>query len=90
MNPERLVNWLRGKLDEHGVEKVIPGHGVLGDTCRRALLMQDVEKYARRKQAEFAKRGVSGDLTDRLTKVARWPTTSWDEAVWEIARGVKK
>jgi len=86
MNSERFIRWLRGKLEEHGVEKVVPDREALCDAYRRALFLQALEKYATKKQKAFANSDVPDDLAERLVKVEGWPRVSWDEAVWDIAR----
>lgn len=86
MNSERFIRWLRGKLEEHGVEKVVPDREALCDAYRRALFLQALEKHATEIRDKFTKKRVPKNLAERVVEVEGWPRVSWDEAVWDIAR----
>ena len=84
-----LVEWVESKLEENGVEKVIPEDEDLERAYRSELeaahLRQHTEELIKeaREHAEAAE--VPKDLSDRVTEqLADAPAMSWDEAVSAI------
>jgi len=88
MTSDQFIEWLESKLEEHGVEKVVPDGDVLCSAYRRALFLQKLDVA----QAELAEQ-IKGDTValprDLGKKVRRLlessPGMSWDAAVWQLA-----
>lgn len=87
-NSGDFVEWIEGKLEEHGVRKVIPGVACIERAYRRALMiellrreMAKMEKGTRA-QAEAARvpRGLSKLIARRMREQPELP---WDQIVAE-------
>ena len=89
MTSDQLVAWLEAKLQEHGVQKVVPDEQMLGDAYRRAWRIEQlrtvmVPEIARLSSVDVP---VPANLTDRVgERIAAVPTSAWDDAVRAIAR----
>jgi hypothetical protein len=86
-----LVDWLEGKLQQHGVKKVVPGPEVLEEAYRRAFIRESVRKAAReaREQAErwATNRPVPEHLGAKVgAKLQEWPRLPWDLALAQIVK----
>jgi len=87
MTSDQFIAWLEGKLDEHGVQKVIPDSKVLGAAYRRAAFLQKLDLA----QAELAKQ-IKADavalptaLPKKVERLLReTPELSWDQAIWRL------
>jgi len=88
MTSDQFIAWLEGKLEEHGVEKIIPDRDVLCSAYRRALFLQKLD-VAQAEQAEQIKGDTVALPRDLGKKVRRLlessPGMSWDAAVWQLA-----
>jgi hypothetical protein len=86
-----LVDWLEGKLKEHGVKKVLPDADVLGEAYRAAYVRQfvrsaipDLVAQAERQLREGA---VPNDLKGPVNAMLlKHPKVPWDRAVAHLAR----
>jgi hypothetical protein len=91
---DQLVEWLEGKLTEHGVKKVIPDGDVLAAYYRAIATGRRVEKIveeavAKAKEDEAAVT-VPQDLGQAATAyIEQHPEASWDAAIVEIARAAE-
>jgi hypothetical protein len=83
-----LVSWIERKLDEHGIEKVVPDNTELADAYRRmrhqatvqAKIDELIEKMVRQTVA------APDDLAEQVhQKLDDDPELSWDAALREIA-----
>ena len=91
MTNDQIVNFVRLKLREHGVKKVVPGKLHLEDAYRRAIYAREVNAAAER--AHEAALEVSAQvrppagLEKRVRRMLKEsPKLSWDSAVARIAR----
>ncbi len=83
----QFIEFVTEKLDQHGVEKVIPDEGTLRAAWERAHLVQRINKLiADMYQQEKHKiPGLPDDLTERIRDdLDADPTQAWDEALWGI------
>jgi Topoisomerase 6 subunit A/Spo11, Toprim domain len=85
-----LVAWIEGKLEEHGVRKVIPDQEVLAAAYRRqrqsAYLKKHFGELLERSRQHIARLDVSPDLHGHVAQLLEeQPALSWDDAVAEIA-----
>jgi hypothetical protein len=88
-----LVDWVEGKLKDHGVKKVVPADDVLADAYRRAFVRQSVrsaipgliEQARRRLEAAGVPDDLSGQVAAALAKKSAAP---WDRVVARLARKV--
>jgi hypothetical protein len=86
MTSEQLIQWLESKLEEHGVEKIVPDEETLGRAYRRALFRIEEEKVLAKLAAEMPEADVPDGLAERVRdRLEEYPDESWDEAVDEIA-----
>ncbi len=91
MASDEFVEFIEGKLDEHGIKKVVPDDGVLEQACRRARLRHEFNKRLE-KIREDARKAVDampliGDLHDKIvSSLAEEPELAWDEALAEIVK----
>ena len=85
-----LVQWIRGKLIEHGVKKVIPDDKTLEKGYRRHVQSRwlsdkcaDIISESVRMSSEI---DVPADLREQVeSELSSHPKTPWDEAVKDIA-----
>ena len=89
----QLIDWLRDKLQEAGIKKVVPEDDTLSDAFRRAKHMQYVAERLEELDldAEAGEHAASLALpTDLAAEVQKLlensPRMTWDSAVAEIAR----
>jgi hypothetical protein len=87
---DQFIDWLEAKLDEHGLEKVIPHAGVLTLQYRRSLARRAVNKKIAEISASIRRDADAVEIPDDLAARVREildddEGKSWDEAVAEIA-----
>ena len=89
---DELVAWIEGKLEEQGLEKVIPGNEHLTAAYRRAVEQTFVQERINEVVEEAHKLGIEAKVptalpatVERCMKEA--PATTWDAIVREIAEG---
>lgn len=86
MRSDQFVRWLEGKLDEHGVTKVIPEKTTLEDAWRRAQVLAKVNAAVVKIKTEPNTKPMPADLSKRLRKMLDdEPALSWDQALVRIA-----
>ena len=84
----QLLMWLKRKLAEVGVQKVVPEHDVLAKAYRRGLRLAEME----RQMAELDLPGddempVPDDLEVLVReRLAARPELAWDDVVFDLAR----
>jgi hypothetical protein len=85
MTSEQLIDWLERKLEENGVEKVVPTEEVLGEAYKRAVFRRALEVAATEVAKELPTIEVPAGLEERVREyLEENPTESWDEAVVAI------
>ena len=85
-----LVEWIEGKLEEHGVSKVVPNEDCLADAYRRALEQAFVQDKIEEVIDEAGELGESAEVPEGLrAKVKKRldedSATTWDEIVRDLA-----
>ena len=85
-----LVEWIEGKLEEHGVSKVVPDDACLAGAYRRALEQAVVQKKIDEVIDEAEGQGESTKVPEGLqAKVKKHldedSATTWDEIVRDLA-----
>jgi hypothetical protein len=89
MTSPQFVEWLETKLEEVGVEKVVPEEGVLARAYRRAIRLARAEKAANEALAKLTNDEVAvpADLRERVEeRLAEYDGDAWDDVVAELAR----
>jgi hypothetical protein len=93
MTSRQFIDWLEGKLGQHGVEKVIPDRETLAQAWHNARRRHRVNKALNRVVKRILRRDVTtvpADLDDRLRKyLEKYPATAWDDALAELAANGK-
>jgi hypothetical protein len=89
MTSRQLVDLVEAKLQEHGVEKVVPENGALVQHARRLIEQEMTRKALNAAAAEIARRAASielpQDLEDQIqTLLATQPELAWDQALAQI------
>jgi hypothetical protein len=89
---DELVQWIEGKLEEHGVRKVIPDQQMLAEAYRRqrqsAYLKEQFGELLERSRQHIANLYVFPDLQGQVARLLQeQPELSWDAAVAEIVNG---
>ncbi len=86
---DELVQWIEGKLEEHGVSKVIPGEDCLADAYRRAQERAFVQQKIDAALDEAGNLGeveipdnLRTEVEDRLSEDM---AATWDSIVRDIA-----
>jgi hypothetical protein len=83
---DQFVQWLEGKLAEHGVEKVIPEESTLERAYRRAAGIKrcqaTLDTAFSKIEAYAAGIAVPKDLAERVRlQLAQAPEQSWDDVI---------
>lgn len=89
MTTGQFIDWLEGKLEAAGVEKVVPSGEVLRDAYRRAHALHEMQGVldAIDHEAETIDAPDAERLEARVREIiTENPALSWDRAVW-IAAG---
>jgi hypothetical protein len=93
MTSDQFIAWLESKLEQHGVEKVVPDIKVLRSAYRRAVFLQQLDAA----QAELAgqikrdKVALPAALAREVKRLLKdIPEMSWDEVVWELAAQARR
>jgi hypothetical protein len=84
----QFVEFVEGKLDEHGVEKVVPDDETLAVAWRRMHLTRKVNHLIERLSGEDDVPAMPADLAQRIRdEFEIEPAQSWDEALADIDGG---
>jgi len=91
LSSDDLVEWIEGKLKEHGVKKVVPDHEHLETAYRRALEIKELERELEVVRESVRERVQGAKVPEGLkrkvqTMLKKEPDLSWDRAVAEIVR----
>jgi len=91
MTSEQLINWLHGKLKEHGAEKFIPDQEMLAKGYQYMKKLIHIKENTERIKEEWDKHvkenpiPLPDNLLDLINKkLIEDPTISWDQAIWDI------
>ena len=89
MTSEQLIEFIEKKLEEYGVEKVIPEEFVLKDAYKRAIYFQKMDNKCDEIKRKMMKENIK--IPDDLEKEVKEylgenKTESWDNAIWEIVK----
>jgi len=89
MTSEQLIEFIEKKLEEHGVEKVIPEEPVLKNAYKRAIYFQQMDNKCDAIRRKMMKENIK--IPDDLEKEVKEylgenETESWDNAIWEIVK----
>jgi hypothetical protein len=89
MTSRQLVDLVEAKLQEHGVEKVVPENRALVQHARRLIEQKMTRKALNAAAAEIAQRAASVELPEDLEDqiqalLAKQPAMAWDEALAQI------
>ncbi|MGI6417257.1 MAG: hypothetical protein ACOX1P_16470 [Thermoguttaceae bacterium] len=79
-----LIEWLEGKLEEHGIAKVVPRQEVLEEAYRRALQISIVRDRIRDIEDEAAKVAAKAAVPDDLREQVQDAIEDDAERPWDI------
>ncbi len=91
MTSEQLVDWLKTKFDEHGVEKMVPDNQALEGAYQKARGLLSIKKRIEELVRSIEKEDselVPADLTEAVFDQMKngSQAKSWDAIIWELAR----
>ena len=90
MTSRQFLDWLEAKFAEHGVEKVVPDEATLANAyqhlARNAVLQRAINMLLADLPAAETFTVPEG-LAETLRTTIAGTTASWDQALWQIARG---
>jgi hypothetical protein len=92
LTSDQLVGFIEGKLNEHGIRKLIPGDELLRDAYRLFVHSKRVEKVVDQAISEIENEyvAVPADLSVRVAlHLRQHPEMRWDQAVAVIVGGCK-
>jgi Topoisomerase 6 subunit A/Spo11, Toprim domain len=83
---DAFIEWLKGKLDEHGIQKVLPDDQTLDDAYRRALKRAKVQELLAREGERIDEEVAAAVLPEHLSeqindKLEEDPSQPWDMAL---------
>ncbi|MGI8836581.1 MAG: hypothetical protein ACR2H4_08080, partial [Pyrinomonadaceae bacterium] len=87
MTSGQFIEWIETKLQEHGVEKVVPDEETLVATYKRASLVRHANEALATIQENWSGNGnieVPADLATQIRERIIGTHLSWDEAIKEI------
>jgi hypothetical protein len=92
---DELVEWIEGKLRQHGIAKVVPDGDTLGNAYRRmraqALVQEQINKTLAKLNREIGSVPIPGDLIAKIrAKLKDDPELRWDTALSKIAEADHK
>jgi hypothetical protein len=84
-----FITWIEGKLQEHGIEKVVPDATTLEAAYRRAkekaLLEERLEEISEEVQREVSEAAVPEELESEIrSALEAYPGLSWDAALADL------
>ena len=83
---DQFVKWLEAKLDEHGIERVVPDEATLAAAYRRACKVAKIQAAIDRIAKAKDTTEVPEDLAETLrARMAKDPAEPWDKVLAEIA-----
>ncbi len=88
MTSDQFIEWVERKLEQAGVEKVVPDDEALARAYRRALRMAEIQRAI----DKIVKRPLKNiDVPDELqeqveTMLTKEPEQAWDDAVFKLAQ----
>jgi hypothetical protein len=89
MTSLQFIDWLKQRLEEHGVKKVVPAKDVLESVFKLAVLTKKANDEIARVQAEWGTNGhidIPADLDQQVRGLmVEKPNLSWDLAVSRVA-----
>lgn len=88
LTSEQLINFIERKLQEHGVQKVVPASDeYLAAAYKRAAILAKAQAQVDRLFAELAEQDVEipDNLRQRLADRLEGSGQSWDEALFDLA-----
>ena len=90
LTSDQFIEWLEAKLEEHGLEKVIPDADTLALQYRRALarhtINKTIDEVAESARETASHTAIPADLAGRVRDLLTDdPSMSWDEAVAHLA-----
>jgi hypothetical protein len=86
-----FITWIEGKLQEHGITKVVPDNDTIASAYRRmrkqALIQDQInEALDQAKDEDAEPLPIPDNITDRITKrLTHDPASRWDAVLREIA-----
>jgi hypothetical protein len=86
MTSDALIAMIERKLDEYGLEKVVPDHDLLADTYRAFRRSQELRKMFEKLKDEFddehSEIEAPKDLKEQVRAILdSYPDLRWDEAI---------
>lgn len=88
MASDQFIDWLERKLEQAGVEKVLPDNNALASAYRRAVRMAEIkraiDKVVKKPMKDI---NVPDGLPEQVdTILAKEPEQAWDDAIFKLAR----
>ncbi len=89
LSTEQLISLLERKLEEHGVQKMIPDDFVIEKAYKRAWYLQQIENAIKeadeRVQRKVDKLQIPDQIREKVKeRLEENETISWDRAVWDV------
>jgi hypothetical protein len=86
---DEFVEWIEGKLQHHGIAKVVPDDETLASAYRRmrsqALVQERINKTVAKLNGEIGSVPIPGDLSTKIkARLEADPTLRWDAALRKI------
>jgi hypothetical protein len=87
---DRLVRWIEAKLQQHGIQKVVPDDETLQAAYRRAMALKYLDTHLKKLLEEATRAGqevsIQPDLRERVLKeLKEHPNLPWDKAMYRLA-----
>lgn len=87
MTSDQFLSWLRQRLDDVGVAKMVPAEDALQAAYEYALQRAHIQKAIDEANANYERRDVTipDALADEVKRRIAGTSSAWDDAIFEIA-----
>jgi hypothetical protein len=91
MTSRQFIDFIESKLEEHGVEKLVPDADIIEAQARRVIERRLTEEALAGMRDEIARQAAMTELPEDLrqlveAKLQADPTLSWDVAVARVLK----
>jgi hypothetical protein len=88
MTSDQFLSWLRQRLDDLGVAKMVPAEEALQAAYRHALQRAYIQKAIDEANANYDRSDVAipDALAEEVRQRIEGTSSAWDDAIFEIAR----
>lgn len=90
---DQLIEWLESKLEENGIEKLIPDAKTLEKAYRRSYKLKKLQKVIDKQEKRLSKKSKKLEIPDNLEEqlqeiLDQNPELPWDKAIHRVKKNL--